>query len=101
MHLSLDAPVGVMSAEQGARVRRRSWAGYTINMFNLSFRQGQAPRPLASIGRPTGYGWPRDRIQWRALAERFGRRASVKSGRELGVIKERLSDVMASICSRF
>ena len=28
---------GVMCAEQGACVRRRSWAGYTINMFEFEF----------------------------------------------------------------
>jgi hypothetical protein len=28
---------GVMRAEQGACVRRRSWAGYTINTFEFEF----------------------------------------------------------------
>jgi hypothetical protein len=32
---------GVTYAKQGACVRRRSWAGYTINMFEFEFRQGQ------------------------------------------------------------
>jgi hypothetical protein len=31
---------GVMCAEQGACVRRRSWAGYTINMFEFEFPTG-------------------------------------------------------------
>jgi hypothetical protein len=30
----------VMRAEQGARVRRRSWAGYIINMFEFEFPTG-------------------------------------------------------------
>jgi hypothetical protein len=30
----------VMCAEQGACVRRRSWAGYTINMFEFEFPTG-------------------------------------------------------------
>jgi hypothetical protein len=29
-----------MCAEQGACVRRRSWAGYTINMFEFEFPTG-------------------------------------------------------------
>jgi hypothetical protein len=33
---------GVMRAEQGACVRRRSWAGYTINMFEFEFPTGTA-----------------------------------------------------------
>jgi hypothetical protein len=32
--------VGVMCAEQGACVRRRSWAGYTIDMFEFEFPTG-------------------------------------------------------------
>jgi hypothetical protein len=32
---------GLMCAEQSACVRRRSWAGYTINMFEFEFPQGQ------------------------------------------------------------
>jgi hypothetical protein len=32
---------GAMCAEQGACVRRRSWAGYTINMFEFKFPTGQ------------------------------------------------------------
>jgi hypothetical protein len=31
---------GVMCAAQGASVRRRSWAGYTINMFEFEFPTG-------------------------------------------------------------
>jgi hypothetical protein len=31
---------GVMCAEQGACVRRRPWAGYTINMFEFEFPTG-------------------------------------------------------------
>jgi Integrase core domain len=44
-HLSLqkDAPFGVMCAAQGACVRRRSWAGYTINMFEFEFPTGTTP----------------------------------------------------------
>jgi hypothetical protein len=38
-----------LCAEQGACVRRRSWAGYTINMFEFKFRQGTA-------GCPTTFG---------------------------------------------
>jgi hypothetical protein len=34
----------VMCAEQGACVRRRSWAGYTINMFEFEFRQERQTR---------------------------------------------------------
>jgi hypothetical protein len=34
---------GVMCAEQGACVRRRSWAGYTINMFEFEFPTGTPP----------------------------------------------------------
>jgi hypothetical protein len=37
---------GVMCAEQGACVRRRSWAGYTIVMFELEFPTGTAA-PIA------------------------------------------------------
>jgi hypothetical protein len=40
----LDA-VKILKPDQGACVRRRSWAGYTINTFEFefpSFRQGQA-----------------------------------------------------------
>jgi hypothetical protein len=33
---------GVMCAEQGACVRRRSWVGYTINMFEFEFPTGTA-----------------------------------------------------------
>src|SRR5215472_16550745 len=33
---------GVMCAQQGACVRRRSWAGYTINMFEFEFPTGTA-----------------------------------------------------------
>jgi hypothetical protein len=33
---------GVMCAEHGACVRRRSWAGYTINMFEFEFPTGTA-----------------------------------------------------------
>jgi hypothetical protein len=32
--------IGVMCAEQGAHVRRRSWAGYAINMFEFEFPTG-------------------------------------------------------------
>jgi hypothetical protein len=39
-----------MRAEQGACVRRRSWASYTINMFEFEFRQGQVRR--CPPGRP-------------------------------------------------
>jgi hypothetical protein len=35
---------GVMCAEQGACVRRRSWAGYTINMFEFDFDRDNADR---------------------------------------------------------
>jgi hypothetical protein len=35
---------GVMCAEQGACVRRRSWAGYTINMFEFEFPTGTGMR---------------------------------------------------------
>jgi hypothetical protein len=45
------------------------------------------------LGVFTGYGWPRDRTTG-GPSERFGRQASVNSGRELGIIEERLSDVM-------
>jgi hypothetical protein len=31
-----------MCAEQGVCVRRRSWAGYTINMFEFEFSTGTA-----------------------------------------------------------
>jgi hypothetical protein len=39
-HLSLQKDAPVMCAEQGACVRRRSWAGYTINMFEFEFPTG-------------------------------------------------------------
>src|SRR5262249_15986079 len=39
---------GVMCVEQGARVRRRPWAGCTINMFEFEFPTGD--RPLCSSG---------------------------------------------------
>jgi hypothetical protein len=44
-HLSLqkDAPVRRDASEQGACVRRRSWAGYTINMFEFEFPTGTRP----------------------------------------------------------
>jgi hypothetical protein len=37
---------GVMCAEQGACVRRRSWAGYTVNMFEFAFPTGTGMTPL-------------------------------------------------------
>jgi hypothetical protein len=40
---------GVMCAAQGARVRRRSWAGYTINMFEFEFPTGLGPRTNAHM----------------------------------------------------
>jgi hypothetical protein len=48
---------GVMCAEQGACVRRRSWAGYTINVFEVSDRHSGvrglsvplAPAPLSKL----------------------------------------------------
>jgi hypothetical protein len=40
---------GVMCAEQGVCVRRRSWAGYSINMFEFEFPTGTA----AKIETPT------------------------------------------------
>jgi hypothetical protein len=39
---------GVMCAEQGACVRRRYWAGYTIYMFEFEFPTGTG---LAQLGR--------------------------------------------------
>src|ERR1700757_3177226 len=43
---------GVMRAEQGACVRRRSWAGYTINMFEFEFPTGTGDRqPFWAYGR--------------------------------------------------
>jgi hypothetical protein len=36
---------GVMRAEQGACVRRRSWAGYTINMLEFEFPTGTTAGP--------------------------------------------------------
>jgi hypothetical protein len=44
---------GVMCAEQGACVSRRSWAGYTINMFEFEFPTGTA---AAKEGRPCRSG---------------------------------------------
>jgi hypothetical protein len=34
----------VMCGEQGACVRRRSWAGYTIDMFEVEFPTGTGER---------------------------------------------------------
>jgi hypothetical protein len=39
---------GVMCAEQGACARRRSWAGYTINMFEFEFPTGTGVRSTTS-----------------------------------------------------
>jgi hypothetical protein len=39
---------GVMRAAQGACVRRRSWAGYTINMFEFEFRTGTGEEDILS-----------------------------------------------------
>jgi hypothetical protein len=52
---------GVMGAEQGACVRRRSWEGYTINMFEFEFPTGTAGAMagLACGRRP--YGSPKER----------------------------------------
>jgi hypothetical protein len=66
-HLSLqkDAPVGVMCAERGAWVRRRSWAGYTINMFEFEFATGTGGEAsVAACPRQLGF----------VLAQRAGRR---------------------------
>jgi diadenosine tetraphosphatase ApaH/serine/threonine PP2A family protein phosphatase len=43
---------GVMCPEQGACVRRRSWAGYTIDMFEFEFPTGQpglAAKPIIDL----------------------------------------------------
>jgi hypothetical protein len=39
----------VMCAEQSACVRRRSWAGYTINMFEFEFPTGTPNHAAAAI----------------------------------------------------
>jgi hypothetical protein len=93
MHLSLqkDAPFGVMCAEQGACVRRRSWAGCTINMFEFEFptrtgdqreisRQSCDGHP-ASCALSSG---PRDR-----LAHKLGRRMRF-TGRHPKIIQRSL-----------
>jgi hypothetical protein len=45
----------VMYAEQGACVRRRSWAGYTINMLEFEFPTGTGQHALP---RMTAITWP-------------------------------------------
>jgi hypothetical protein len=42
---------GVMCAEQGACVRRRSWAAYTIDMFEFEFPTGTRITPIKRSGR--------------------------------------------------
>jgi hypothetical protein len=47
-----------MCAEQGACVRRRSWAGYTIDMFEFEFPKGTGitDQPVGAIARPREAG---------------------------------------------
>jgi hypothetical protein len=45
----------VMCAEQGACVRRRSWAGYTINMFEFEFPTGTTVIPPLRRSSPQGH----------------------------------------------
>jgi hypothetical protein len=46
-----------MCAEQGACVRRRSWAGYTVNMFEFEFPTGTARCPILA-GSYVGFSHP-------------------------------------------
>jgi hypothetical protein len=51
-HLSLHRRtrrLGVMCAERGACVSRRSWAGYTINMFEFEFPTGTTPPAVEQV----------------------------------------------------
>jgi hypothetical protein len=73
---------GVMCAEQGACVSRRSWAGYTINMFEFEFPTGTglglpslAPRQPIKLTQPARTN--RMHLAWegrRHEASRFGKR---------------------------